>query len=131
MVNFPNSEEFIDFAGNKRRFTLSVSTEPHGFWLYAIENPDSKGGYMFTAYSPVDPYQALWRLRKKVPKLLSVRHLAEENGKLTMTHDRLRGRVGYGGVSVDGQFIEFQDFLEMLQTYEGFQFDLRIRESSE
>jgi hypothetical protein len=63
--------------------------------------------------------------------MLSVRHLKEEDGLLTPTHDRLRGRVSYGGVVIDGLFVDFANFAQMLQTYEGFQFDLRIVDPTE
>lgn len=50
----------------------------------------------------MDPFQALGDLRKRIPKLLSVRHLVKRDGELSMTHDRLRGRISSGGVVVDG-----------------------------
>ena len=50
---------------------------------------------------------------------------------MSLTHDRLRGRIDYGGVVVDGIFLTFDRFAELLQTYEGFQFDLKIIDSSE
>ena len=50
---------------------------------------------------------------------------------LSLTHDRLRGRISYGGVVVDGVFLPFKQLAELIQTYEGFQFDLKIVDSSD
>jgi hypothetical protein len=79
----------------------------------------------------VDPFHALGDLRKRIPKLLSIRHLAEQHGQLIVTHDRLRGHISYGGVVVDGIFLTFKQLAELMQTYEGFQFDLKIVDSSD
>jgi hypothetical protein len=38
----------------------------------------------------------------------------------------MKGRVSYGGVVVDGEFISFEEFCSILDTYEGFQFSLTI-----
>ncbi len=67
----------------------------------------------------------------RIRKLLSVRHLMEQGGRLSLTHDRLRGRVSYGGVVVDGIFLTFEQFAELIQTCEGFQLDLKLVDSSD
>jgi hypothetical protein len=79
----------------------------------------------------IDPFHALGDLRKRISKLLSIRHLVERHGQLTLTHDRLRGHISYGGVVVDGVFLPFEQLAELLQTYEGFQFDLKVVDSSD
>ena len=99
--------------------------------LSAFEDVEGNDGYMFRAFSPVSPFLALGDLRRRIPKLLSVRHLTKKHGELFMTHDRLRGRVAYGGVVVDGIFLTFDQLAELIQTYEGFQFDLKIVGSSD
>jgi hypothetical protein len=57
--------------------------------------------------------------------------VAEQHGRLIVTHDRLRGHISYGGVVVDGIFLTFEQLAELMQTYEGFQFDLKIVDSSD
>jgi hypothetical protein len=79
----------------------------------------------------VDPSHALGELRKRIPKLLSIRHLAVQHGRMILTHDRLRGHISYGGVVVDGTFLTFEQLAELMQTHEGFQFDLKIVDSSD
>ena len=130
-TDFPKMEEFVDFAGRTRKFTLEQFPVPLGYGVCASEDVEGDDGYVFRAYSTVDPFHALGDLRRRIRKLLSVRHLIEHDGRLVPTHDRLRGRIAYGGVVVDGIFLTFDQLAELLQTYEGFQFDLRIVDSSD
>jgi hypothetical protein len=128
---FPKTDQFTDFAGRTRTFTLEQYPLPLGYGVCASEDVEGDDGYVLRAFSTVDPFQALGDLRKRIRKLLSVRHLVEQHGRLSPTHDRLRGRVAYGGVVVDGVFLTFDQFTELIQSYEGFQFDLKIVDSSD
>ena len=83
------------------------------------------------AFSTVDPFHALGDLRWRIRKMLSTRHLIKQDGRQSLTHDRLRGRISSGGVVVDGIFLTFEQLAELVQTYEGFQFDLKIVDSSD
>ena len=130
-TDFPSSEEFTDFAGRTRKFTLEQYPVPLGYGVCASEDVGGDNGYVFRAFSTVDPFQALGDLRLRIRKLLSVRHLVERDGRLSLTHDRLRGRIDDGGVVVDGIFLTFDQLAELLQTHEGFQFDLKIVDSSD
>jgi hypothetical protein len=129
--DFPKTEEFTDFAGRPRKFTVEQFPVPSGYGVCASEDVEGDDGYVFRAYSTVDPFHALGDLRRRIRKLLSVRHLLEEDGRLSLTHDRMRGRIAYGGVVVDGIFLTFDQLAELIQTYEGFQFDLKIVDSSD
>lgn len=129
--DFPMTDEFVDFAGRRGKFTVQRDELPWGYGVAAVEDVEGDDGYVFRAFSPVDAFHALAFLRKKIAKLLSVRHLVEQEGRLSLTHDRLRGRVAHGGVVVDGTFLTFDQLAELIQTYEGFQFDLRIVDSSD
>ncbi len=130
-TDFPSSEEFTDFAGRTRKFTLEQFPVPSGYGVCASEDVEGDDGYVFRAFSTVDPFHALGDLRKRIRKMLSVRHLVEQDGRMSLTHDRLRGRIDYGGVVVDGIFLTFDRLAELIQTYEGFQFDLKIVDSSD
>lgn len=130
-TDFPSSEEFTDFAGRTRKFTLERYPVPSGYGVCASEDVEGDDGYVFRAFSTVDPFQALGDLRMRIRKLLSIRHLVEQHGRLSLTHDRLRGRIDCGGVVVDGIFLSFDQLAELIQTYEGFQFDLKIIDSSD
>ena len=129
--DFPRTEEFVDFTGKTRKFTVKLDPIPLGYCVTAFEDVEGDDGYEFRAFSSVDPFQALGELRQRIPKLLCVRHLVKRAGRLSMTHDRLRGRISSGGVVVDGIFLTFDQLAELLQTHEGFQFDLKIVEPSE
>jgi hypothetical protein len=129
--DFPRTEEVVDFAGRTRTFIVKLDELPSGYCVSAVEDVEGDDGYVFRAFSSADPFQALADLRKRIPKLLSVRHLVEREGRLSLTHDRLRGRIASGGVVVDGIFLTFDQLVELVQTYEGFQFDLKIVDSSD
>jgi hypothetical protein len=129
--DFPAKEEFVDFAGHTRTFTLQHYLVPGGYGVTAAEDVAGDDGYVFRAFSVTDAFHALGDLRKRIPKLLSIRHLFERHGRLSLTHDRLRGRVSYGGVVVDGIFLAFDQLAGLLQTYEGFQFDFKIVDPSD
>jgi hypothetical protein len=128
---FPESDTFVDFAGATRKFTLRRQELPWGHGVLAIEDAEGDDGYEFHAFSPVDPFHALGILRQKIARILSVRHLVRQDGRLSLTHDRMRGRISYGGVVVDGTFLTFDQMAELVQTYEGFQFDLKIVDPSD
>ena len=129
--DFPASEEFTDFAGRTREFKLEQYPVPLGYGVCASEDVEGDDGYVFQAFSTADPFQALGDLRKRIRTLLSVRHLVEEGGRLSLAHDRMRGRIDCGGVVVDGLFLTFDQFAGLLDTYEGFQFDLKIVDPSD
>lgn len=129
--DFPTTDEFVDFAGRTRRFTVKLDRLPMGYSVLAVEDVRGDDRYEFRAFSLVNPFQALGDLRKRIPKLLSIRHLVKQNGKWLPTHDRLRGRIDYKGVVVDGVFLTFEELAEIVQTYEGFQFDLRFVDPSD
>jgi hypothetical protein len=129
--DFPTSDEYIDFAGKKRTFDLELTELPHGFVCIARESGKDGDGYQFQSFSRIDPFECLSQLRRKIPKVLSTRHLIKEEGSLQPGHDRLRGRIGNGGVVIDGMFIAFEELANMIQIYEGFQFDLRFVDPSD
>lgn len=129
--DFPREEEFVDFSGRTRKFTVELFDVPVGYGVCAAEDVKGKGGYVFRGFSTVDPFHALAHLRRRIRRLLSVRHLCKQGARLTLSHDRLRGRIAYGGVVVDGIFLTFKQLATLIQTYEGFQFDLKIVDSSD
>jgi len=127
-AGFPTTDDYVDYAGQTRKFKITLHELPLGYAVHAVEDVD---GYEFRAFSPANPFLALGDLRKKIPKLLSTRHLVKKDERLSVTHDRLRGQITYGGVVVDGLFLTFEQLAEIVQKYEGFQFDLKIVDSSE
>jgi hypothetical protein len=49
-------------------------------------------------YSPANPFSALGILRRKIRKGLAAQYLGTQLGQRGLSHDRMKGRVGYGGV---------------------------------
>lgn len=92
---------------------------------------DQKDGYESEAYSETNPYIALGELKAKIRYRLSVRHISKYKGRMYAIHDYIEGRVGYEGVIFDGEFIDFEEFSDIIQQYEGFRFSLSVRESTE
>lgn len=125
---FPAVESFTDFAGKRRSFVITLLDLPMGYFVRAHERgrEHGKGGYRFASYSPVDPFAALGLLRHKIRRGLATRYLVSEQGRRSLSHDRLKGTIDDGGVVVDGAFITFDELCYMLQTYEGFQISLTI-----
>lgn len=126
---FPKDDRFLDFEGNERIFEYIMIDFGDGFSVRAVEKEEN--GFEFSAISVSSPFPALGELRQKIRKRLSTRYLQEEDGHLHLYHGEAIGQVSSGGVVVDGRFIAFDQFSSMIQTYEGFLFELRIKDLSE
>lgn len=129
---FPATECYQDAAGKKREFLLTLS-EPDkcpGYIVSAVEN-GVVNGYEFDAFSEINPFEALGKVRKKIRKGLATKYLVHEHGRRLLSFDELSGRIGDGGIVVDGTFASFAEFAEILQIYEGSSFSLSINDSAE
>jgi hypothetical protein len=124
--DFPRIETFRDYCGKKRDFEVFLNTTDGGHFLRAREMRDSSGGYEFAAHHPASPFVALGRLRQRIAEGLSTRYLVEEEGVRRLGHDRAVGHIGYGCVVIDGEELPFDEFASMVQTYEGWAFEIRI-----
>jgi hypothetical protein len=130
-ATFPRRETFVDCCGARREFVIDFIRNDDQRFLRAVEVADMEGRYEFEAMSETDPHLALGLLRKKIRRELSRRYLQPNSGRLELSHDALEGRIGFGGVIVDGTFVSFADLMELIQTYEGFHLSLRILEPTE
>ncbi|MCE5227010.1 MAG: hypothetical protein LLG05_14290 [Porphyromonadaceae bacterium] len=124
-TGFPQKEDFLDFEGKKREFVYLIHKNDLGFMVRAKETKDI--GYEFHAFSEINPLNALGELRQKIKKRLSTRYLQKEEGRYNLYHDEAKGQIGYGGVIIDGVFIPFEQLNEMIQTYEGFYIEFKIK----
>ena len=125
-MDFPKEDKFIDYEGKERYFTYQVHKTAIGCTVHAVEKVEN--GYEFTSYSSTDPFNILGELRDKIKTRLSTKYLQEKNGKFSFSHDQAIGHISYGGVVIDGKFIPFDELSNMIQTYEGFTFNLKITE---
>lgn len=129
--DFPLAEVATDCCGNVRRFRVELLTTESGYFLRAHEEDVESGGYEFAAHSETSPYLALGRLRLRIREGLATRYLALREGHRGFSHDRAVGTISYDCVIIDGQEVPFEEFIIMLQTYEGWQFSLRIADPYE
>lgn len=133
MPDFPLEKEFEDFKCEKRTFEIKLyKPEIGGYSLIAREilDAESPDGYEFRSYSATSVSLAYTKLRKKINQDLSVRYLKNEDGQLSLTHDKINGKVGYNGIIVDGDFVPFEDLTDLIQTYEGFNIKIEISDPS-
>ena len=126
--DFPRIETARDCCGKVREFEVSLHTTDGGYFLRAREMREAPGGYEFAAHHAASPYVALGRLRQRIAEGLSTRYLVEEDGIRQLGHDRAVGHIGYGCVVIDGEEIPFDELTSMLETYEGWSFEIRIAE---
>lgn len=127
-ADFPSSESFVDCANVRRHFELEVRHLPnHGYAAEAREVTScDHGGYVFKAFSEASGTMALARLRGKVRQGLAQRFLIKVGATVEMPFERVRGRIDSEGVVVDGQLVNWDEFIKLLLTHEGWDFDLRI-----
>ena len=135
-VDFPMREEIEDYAGRTRAFMINCHQGGLGFTVRAEEEGRRGAGYQFAAYSETSPYNALGRLRQKMYRGLATRHVTGSASAYRMLHDRLTGRItsdGKGGVVlvVDGISLGIDDLESILNTHEGWGFELQIVDALE
>jgi hypothetical protein len=128
---FPKEEKFLDFEGKERIFDYLIYelATGYGYSIRAKERKDN--GYEFQAISESNLFNALGELRQKIRKRLSTRYLQEEHGHFHFYHLEAKGHISSGGAVIDGKFIAFDQLSLILQTYEGFLFELKIQDLSE
>jgi len=128
-TDFPKKNYFVDFEGKEREFEYLISETSIGYLVRARETKEL--GYEFEAFSETNPFNALGELRQKIRKRLSTRYLQKEKDGLCFYHDEAKGQIGYGGVIIDGIFVPFDRLNSMIQTYEGFLIEIKLKGLSE
>lgn len=133
--DFPLREEVEDFRGKFRTFVISCNEIGLGYTLRAKEQ-GTEDGYVFAAYSETSPYDALGRLRQKMYRALAMRHITGRAGDYRMLHDRIAGRItsdrdGGALLIVDGLPLTLENLSKILESHEGWSFELRIADSLE
>lgn len=125
---FSAREAFTDCSGVQRHFDIEIHHLPnHGFAADAREvTAGEHGGYVFRAFAEGSMTLALARVRGKVRRGLAQRFLVREGKNLEMPFERVRGRIDSEGVVIDGELLTWDEFIELMQPYEGFEFELHI-----
>jgi len=131
-VLFPLVEEYRDCAGVRRVFKIESEQTDLGWMLTATEQNDRPHGYSFKEFSTASPAEALGPLRHKIKAGLAIRYLDLSSKKLALTHDLLRGSIAFDpetervGVLVDGTFVSMKELEELLNSYEGWEFEMSL-----
>ncbi|WP_157966880.1 DUF7713 domain-containing protein [Pseudomonas sichuanensis] len=116
--------EIADFTGAVRTFNLSgYKTICYTITAKESENPD--GNYEFSSFSYTSPHEAFIKLVEKIRAALATRNLNPNNFPHLLTN-KCEGRVANGGVVIDGKFISWARFTEIMQSHEGWEFALRF-----
>ena len=125
-IEFPFEEKFLDYEGNKRTFKFTI----HDVFVgKCITAKDLNSLYEFSlCTTDENPAWTVGDLRYKIKKQLSIRYLHNSNDTYDFSHDEAKGRISSGGVIIDGKFISFDEISSMLEVYEGFSFELKIKE---
>ncbi len=131
--DFPIREAFTDCAGQTRHFVISYFPASLGFGVQAKEEAKDREGFFFREFDATSPYLALGRIRGRIEKALATRHIEQrEPGDFRFTHRTLRGRISYSDDQVafviDGHLLTLEQFGKMVETYEGFEFRMDIRD---
>lgn len=121
--------------GHQEILHLLLSGRP-GLHAHGRGGRRDRPGIPFRAYSETSPSSALFRIREKMRRVLSRRDLSVSSALPELLHDRMRGRItscDEGGVLlvVDGRAIDMGDLARILETHEGWEFELRIRDALE
>lgn len=114
--------KLTDFSGCVRLFELH-GYKTNCYSILAKETAESGGKYEFSGSSYVSPYEALERLVEKARITLATRYLDAANPP-NLLHHACVGRVQDGGVVVDGTHISWERLSEIMQAYEGWDFNL-------
>jgi hypothetical protein len=129
---FLNLASFVDCTGQKRIFKIKQLPSPNkGYLLEARElRDDAREGYKFQQFSAASVHEALGLLRRKIRRGLARRHVYEGPRELDLLADDMAGHISSGGVIVDGCLIEFDRLIDLLQTYEAWNLELRFIDPS-
>lgn len=134
--------ELTDCTGETHEFHIRTRLHGNIVALDAFELRDEDpGGYQFKILGEPedDLFALLGRLIEKIRRALSIKHITDDENGLQIADQTVRGRIESAEsevvrlplVVVDGREISWEDFGQMLMSFEGWQFKLEIRDSSE
>lgn len=144
VLRFSTLDDGYDYFINDRwrkkyHFRIFTFPVPSGILSEAVEVIDESSKRVPMRYSVLsdfdaDTEQAELTLKAKIKKSINQRHL--KRGKPEISDEGvIRGTLGYTGFSdtafnmqfeIDGRRITVEQFIEMLDVYQGFNFKLKI-----
>jgi hypothetical protein len=134
--------DMSDAAGVKRRFHFLLLHLGDRVTLEAFEVQDGeRGGYEFQILgdAQADLFDLMARLLERMRRALSLRHLADDGQRCSIADMTVRGRISCDLESdnrvpmlvIDGREVNWEQFGQMLMTFEGWQFKFAIKDPSE
>jgi len=134
--------DMSDAAGVKRRFHFLLRHLGDRVALEAFEvQGGERGGYEFQILddAEVDLFELMGRLVERMRRRLALRHLVDNGQRLSIADMSVRGRVSCDPDSdyrvpmlvIDGREVSWEQFGQMLMTFEGWQFKLEIKDPSD
>jgi hypothetical protein len=134
--------DMSDADGVKRRFHFLLLHLGDRVTLEAFEVQDGeRGGYEFQILddAQADLFDLMARLVERMRRALSLRHLVDEGQRCSIAHMTVRGRISCDLGSddrvpllvIDGREVNWEQFGQMVMTFEGWQFKFEIKDPSE
>ena len=141
----PESYEFSGIRGKKHIFNIQRRVSPLGIGYEANEVTKGRSpGFTVAVMDSVgcDQQVLLEKLKAKIKKTISKRYLKKSTspygGKtISIKDSEVAGRFEYNEdadapkLVIDGKLISWEEFGRMLNSYEGFQFHLKIIDITE
>jgi hypothetical protein len=137
MDDFPEFDTFEDYRGKEIRFRYDLNDAGNIYALRATEvMTGSAYGRHFAVYDGASPWNALYKMRRRIPRALNIRYFAEEDGDPfgNLNFDRFRGSITHDDETkgaclvVDGKKMSMSQLDKVLTCYEGWQIEVRITE---
>lgn len=139
MDDFPDFDSFQDYRGKTIRFRYDLIDAGNIYSLHAREVTKSEYPRAFCAYDSVSPWNALYKMRTRIPQELNTRYFTEEaSGEFgDMNFDFFRGSITTDSdaheacLVVDGKKMSMADLEHVLSIHEGRQIEVRITEEGQ
>jgi len=134
--------DMSDAAGTAHRFHFRMLHLGDWLMLEAFEIQDGeRGGYEFQVVGDpqADVFELMARLVERMRRVLSQQHLVEDRHGCSIANTVVRGRISCDLDSdervpmlvIDGREVSWEQFGQMLMTFEGWQFKLEIKDPTE
>lgn len=128
-VGVPEYRDHIDCAGVMHRFRHIPREIMEGAWSLSAEevNPPVAPGYRLQSKVSSSIYTAYSDLLCKIEDAMACKHLTwPADGTHDLLAGTLQGVISDGGLVIDGRLLNFDEFVRLLSTHEGFPIKLSV-----
>lgn len=130
-TGIPKFRYYMDCAGVSHCFVNNITPIEGGVGFIAEAKETNAGeqpGYSFTSKPALTPLLAYHNLHQQIEAELSRKYLYQNEHSLSVHANEIAGVITGNGFIVDGKQITGEQFLTLLQTYEGAGFRIFIKE---